>query len=152
MKSIKKYMLQIISLVLAVLCLVACSARSSEIRDYCSESQVEFLDRLETEKPVSAVYYQNGEASNRFTITDTETICALAQALCEIQIESPTELYSTDSDNVFVFMMEDGKNYSFNFNEHNFEAKDQKCYTTSNGAALWTLASQISEKATNLGS
>lgn len=150
MKSVK-HMLQIVSLLLAILCLASCSAKPSEIRYYCSETQVEFLDRLETEKPVFAIYYQNWEASNRFTITDAETICALAQTLSEIQIESPVELYSTDNDNIFVFMMEDGKNYSFYFNGHNFEAEDGKLYTTSNEAAFWNLVAHIIEEKIDVG-
>ena len=144
-------MLQIVSLLLATLCLAACSAKPSEIRNYCSESQVEFLDRLEMEKPVFSIYYQNWEASNRFTITDAETICALAQTLSEIQIESPVELYSTDNDNIFVFMMEDGKNYSFYFNDHNFKAEDGKLYTTSNEAAFWNLVAHIIEEKIDVG-
>ena len=144
-------MLQIVSLLLAILCLASCSAKPSEIRYSCSETQVEFLDRLETEKPVFAIYYQNWEASNRFTITDAETICALAQTLSEIQIESPVELYSTDNDNIFVFMMEDGKNYSFYFNGHNFEAEDGKLYTTSNEAAFWNLVAHIIEEKIDVG-
>ena len=144
-------MLQIVSLLLAILCLASCSAKPSEIRYYCSETQVEFLDRLETEKPVFAIYYQNWEVSNRFTITDAETICALAQTLSEIQIESPVERYSTDNDNIFVFMMEDGKNYSFYFNGHNFEAEDGKLYTTPNEAAFWNLVAHIIEEKIDVG-
>lgn len=150
MKSVK-HMLQIVSLLLAILCLASCSAKPSEIRYYCSETQVEFLDRLETEKPVFAIYYQNWEVSNRFTITDAETICALAQTLSEIQIESPVERYSTDNDNIFVFMMEDGKNYSFYFNGHNFEAEDGKLYTTPNEAAFWNLVAHIIEEKIDVG-
>ena len=142
-------MLQIISLLLATLCLASCSAKPSEIRYYCSETQVEFLDRLETEKPVFAIYYQNWEKSNRFTIMDAETICALAQTLSEIQIESSTERYSTDNDNIFVFMMENETKYSFYFNDRNFEAEDGKLYTTSNETAFWNLASHIAEEEIN---
>ena len=112
---------------------------------YCSEEQREFLDRIGSEKPVSVIYDKNQEASERFTITDTDTICELVQALCDIGIEAPTEIYSTDSDDIFTFIMDDEKKYSFSFNGHNFEAEDGKLYTVTDKAGFWKMALQIAD-------
>lgn len=115
----------------------------SGFRQYCSEEQREFLDRIGSENPVSVIYDKNKEASESFTITDTDTICELVQALGEIRIEAPTEIYSTDSDDIFTFIMEDKKSYSFSFNGHNFEAEDGKLYNANDKAGFWKLTLRI---------
>ena len=147
----RKYLFEVAVLILVALCLISCEAEPSEFRASCSKVQAEFLARLETEKPISAVYYQNREISNRFAITDSEITCALAHALCEIQIGSPTDLYSTDYDDIFLFRMENGTEYQFSFNSHQFKTADGTCYTISNDAQLWKLAAQISEEAASPG-
>ncbi len=156
MKRIKRMNL-ITVLVMASLFLISCSDRKEEhagqtepkgvsesgFRQYCSEEQREFLDRIVSENPISVIYDKNREASESFTITDTDTICELVQALCNIGIEAPTEIYSTDSDDIFTFIMEDKKSYSFSFNGHNFEAEDGKLYNANDKAGLWKLALRI---------
>ena len=156
MKRLKRMNL-ITVLVMASLFLISCSDRKEEhagqtepkgksesgFRQYCSEEQREFLDRIKSENPVSVIYDKNKEASESFTITDTDTICELVQALCDIGIEAPTEIYSTDSDDIFTFIMEDKKSYSFSFNGHNFEAEDGKLYNANDKAGFWKLTLRI---------
>lgn len=156
MKRLKRINLVSV-LIMASLLLISCADRKADhagqtepkgesesgFRQYCSEEQREFLDRIKSEKPVSVIYDKNQEASERFTITDTDTICELVQALCDIGIEAPTEIYSTDSDDIFTFIMDDEKKYSFSFNGHNFEAEDGKLYTVTDKAGFWKMALRI---------
>ena len=162
MKRLKRINLVSV-LIMASLLLISCADRKADragqteskvesdtddrlgFRQYCSEEQREFLDRIVSEKPVSVIYDKNQEASERFTITDTDTICELVQALCDIGIEAPTEIYSTDSDDIFTFIMDDENNYSFSFNGHNFEAEDGKLYTVTDKAGFWKMALQIAD-------
>lgn len=162
MKRLKRINLVSV-LIMASLLLISCADRKADhagqteskvesdtddrlgFRQYCSEEQREFLDRIGSEKPVSVIYDKNQEASERFTITDTDTICELVQALCDIGIEAPTEIYSTDSDDIFTFIMDDEKKCSFSFNGHNFEAEDGKLYTVTDKAGFWKMALQIAD-------
>lgn len=144
-----RHWLGMAALLLAALCVAACAAKPAAeesgagIRDYCSKEQAEFLDRMETERPVSIAYHRNWETAESCSTADAETVWAMAQALRDVRIEARTDIVSTDSDNILVFTMEDGSTYGFSFNGHNFEAADGNRYTTGNDAALWELASGI---------
>ena len=144
-----RHWLGMAALLLAALCIAACAVKPAAeesgagIRDYGSKEQVEFLDRMETERPVSIAYHRNWEMAQSYSTADAETVWAMAQALRDVQIEARTDIVSTDNDNILVFTMEDGSTYGFSFNGHNFEAADGNRYTTANDSALWKLASGI---------
>ena len=135
-----KQMLRIVLLLLAVGCMASCTAQPAEIAAYCTEEQAEFFHRIETEQPVCCIYEKNGEASAQYRLTNTQTVLQMAQALQAINIGPKAELASTDSDDVFTFIMADESKYSFCFSAHDFKAKDKNHYQTGNDKTLWTLA------------
>ena len=135
-----KRKLRLMLLLLAVGCMASCAAQPAEMTAYCTEEQAEFFHRIETEQPVYCIYEKNGEASARYRLTDAQTVLQMAQALQAIQIGPKAEMSSTDSDDVFTFIMADESKYSFCFSAHDFKAKDKNYYQTENDKALWTLA------------
>lgn len=144
-----RHWLRAAALLLATLCIAACAAQPAAegdkagIRDFCSKEQAEFLDRIETERPLSVAYHRNWETAESYTSEDAETVLAIAQALRDVQIEERTDIVTTDNDNILVFTMEDGSTCGFSFNGNRFEAADGSRYTTANDSALWKLASEI---------
>lgn len=124
--------------------LTSCGVNSVEdcgLLEYCDESTKTMLHNQQT--PILLRYYCLRETSEEYEVTDTAVINAVLQAILDIRIISETDIFATDYDDIFVFAMEDGTEYSFSFNRHCFQSNG-KMYELSDDEELWKLAERIS--------
>lgn len=117
----------------------------TSILEVCDEETRELMGKaVDGSTPVSLLYLRNYECGEEYQITDGETIEAVLQALLEVSVEEEEEMYATDSDDIFIFTMEDGAEFTVSFNHHCFKA-DRKLYQVSGAKGLWELADSITE-------
>ena len=133
-------------IICAVFMFFACSTQESaqnsgSILDYVDDETSNIIE--ENVNLTKLVYTQNGETSNTFEITDSGEICNILDAILNVTVEEETDLTASDSDDIFTFYTEDGKEFSFIFNIHNLVAEDGN-YTLSGDEDLWKLAKEIS--------
>ena len=131
----------------AVFMLFACFSQEnsrnsgSNILDYASDEARGIIEENQT--LTKLVYTQNGEASNTFEITDADEIYDILDAILNVTVEEKTDVTASDSEDIFTFYTEDGKELSFTFNMHNLVC-DSGNYTLSGDEDLWKLAKEIS--------
>ena len=130
----------------AVFMFFACSAQenpqnSGSILDYADGETKSIIE--ENVNLTKLVYTQNGEASNTFEITDADEIYDVLDAILNVTVEEKTDITASDSEDIFTFYTDDGKEFSFTFNMHNLVC-DSGNYTLSGDEDLWKLAKEIS--------
>lgn len=139
------FVLALFSLLCAVAFLSACGVYPVEERDlseYCDEQAKAVLQ--DQQSPMLLRYFCQRETSEEYEVTDTAVINAVRQAILDIHIKNETDIAATDYDDVFIFTMKDGTEYSFSFNGHCFQSNG-KVYELSDDGELWKLAKQISD-------
>ena len=75
---------------------------------------------------------------------DSLTLLAVLAALRALRIGEPVEERATDSDDLFLFTLDDGTTCSVAFEAHRLNTGDAR-YIVENGGALWKLAASILE-------
>ena len=130
----------------AVFMLFACfsqenSRNSGSILDYVDVETSSITE--ENVNLTKLVYTQNGEASNTFEITDADEIYDILDAILNVTVEEKTDVTASDSEDIFTFFTNDGKEFTFTFNMHNLVTEDGN-YTLSDDEDLWKLAKEIS--------
>lgn len=97
---------------------------------------------LGDEVPVKLIYYYQWGTSETYETQDRELIQEVLQAIQKIHMEKKTDLMATDSDDVFVFVLENGELISFSFNDHHLQ-NEGAWYELSQDAPLWKLAKEL---------
>lgn len=97
---------------------------------------------LGDEVPVKLIYYYQWGTSETYETQDRELIQEVLQAIQKIHMEKKTDLMATDSDDVFVFVLENGELISFSFNDHHLQYEGA-WYELSQDAPLWKLAKEL---------
>lgn len=118
MKRTKKFL----SLLLAVLSLLTgCASGSETPQGQLDPGETDgavhltLWDGAELGEPVKLLYTQWYEATNQYETEDAQTIAALVEALKNITVERETDLVFTDSDDVLTFVLADGSEYTYTF-------------------------------------
>lgn len=100
---------------------------------------------LRGERKAAALQYSRlGETVDARETTDAETIEAVLAALRALRIGESVEERATDSDDLFLFTLDDGTTCSVAFEAHRLNTGDAR-YIVENGGALWKLAASILE-------
>lgn len=89
--------------------------------------QTTMKEEWKGEIPVRLTYCRNHETSEVYETGDEEMISRMAEALSNVEILEETDVSATDSDDILVFEMQDGRKYSICF-EGGMLLQDEKRY------------------------
>ena len=134
-----------------ILCCLLCAAaflsscKTHPVEERCLSEYDERLKAMlqDQQSPVLLRYLCRRETSEEYEVTDVNVINAVLQALPDIHIKNETNIAAADYEDIFIFTMKDGTEYSFSFNGHHFQLNG-KIYELCDDKELWKLAKRIS--------
>ena len=146
----KRQGLMVICLIIVCILLFSCTSAEqtsgksgqADLLDYC-EPRIQELCSGD-ELPISLTYRYLGEASEEYTVTDSQTIAAILDAILNITVCNETDIAATDSDDIYIFTTASSETFSFSFNMHHLCVGDKK-YELENNQDLWNLTAKIQQ-------
>ena len=91
---------------------------------------------IDAKNVARVIHIRNYETHEETETDDPEAIAAFVEALGQIKIKEKTDLWATDSDDIFRLEMTDGQDIVVSFNGRNLDVDDD-LYVVDGAKALW---------------
>ncbi|MCR5161847.1 MAG: hypothetical protein K6C06_08755 [Lachnospiraceae bacterium] len=101
-----------------------------------------WMDSFDEDRMLKLVYTIQGEAAEEYTITDKKKIRSFLDALRELEVAGPAQLYASDAGDTFDFYSDEESYQRFSFIMGSVMI-DGVCYETDNADNLWDLTGEL---------
>lgn len=120
--------------ILAALVLMLCGCGKNALR---GKTTADVLgEAIDAANVTRVIHIRNHETHEETETDDPEAIAAFVEALGQIKIKEKTDLWATDSDDIFRMEMTDGQDVVLSFNGRNLKVDDD-LYVVDGATALW---------------
>ena len=96
---------------------------------------------IDAQNVARVIHIENHETHKETETDDPAAIAAFVEALGQLKLGEKTDLWATDSDDIFRLEMKDGSDIVFSFNDRNLNVDDD-LYALDGAQALWNWAQE----------